>query len=491
MSAFTLYDSSTQQLSVLTTALLPAASGVTIDTASISLKHGTGTKFDLGDFNPLEPGDFSFETETASVSFYDGSIASLGIGPGLLLTSGDADPPITNTQEGYGIELTPSETDVDLNASVQVAFSGAGEVQDATVLEFQFSVSDPKLQNIKFDLIFGSDEFPEFSDSSFVDIAGVYVNGVNYALFNNQSNQPLSILDTNLAAGSFRDNENTIIPLEYDGISNLLNIVAPINTGTNTMKIAIADTGDQILDSGLFIGNVQAVDFSGSGLALRTSGTDSDDPFVAGNDFNELFELGNGNDNVNGELGDDVLNGGNGFDAAIFDGTFSQYTLGETSSGNTISGPDGDDVLISIELALFTNGNTLYALDTQAGELTFNTYALLQAAFDQAPSTALLSEWVAKGMAAIDTATLAQEMIDTLAPGVSNNVLVTHLFQTVGGFTPTQAQVDEFSSLIGGVGNQFATQGDVFVFAAQHALNTNEFASIVGTALELDLNDFI
>lgn len=103
----------------------------------------------------------------------------------------------------------------------------------------------------------------------------------------------------------------------------MLSIVAPVTAGVNTMKIAIADTGDQILDSGIFVGNVQAVNFSGAGLALQTTGTNGDDPFVQGNDFNELFDLGDGNDNVEGGLGDDVLNGGNGFDAAIFTGALA------------------------------------------------------------------------------------------------------------------------------------------------------------------------
>lgn len=504
MSAFTLYAPSTHQLSALTTALLTPASGITVDIASINLKFGTGTKFGTIDINTLDPSIFdpdtfdpntfdpsifvTTDTETASLSFYDGSIASLGIGAGLLLTSGDADPPVTNTEGGYGQSLTPSETDVDLNTSVQAAFSGAGDVQDATVLEFQFTVGDPSLTSVKFDLIFGSDEFPEFTDSSFVDIAGVYVNGVNYALFNNQANQPLSILGTNQAAGNFRDNAATIIPLEYDGISNLLSIVAPVHAGVNNMKIAIADTGDQILDSGLFIGNVKAVNFSGAGLALQTIGTNGNDPFVLGNDFNELFELGDGNDNVQGGLGDDVLNGGNGFDAAIFSGALSDYTLQKTASGQTISGPDGNDVLIDIEFALF--GNDLFALDTQPGNATYNTYGLLQAAFNTAPSTDLLSEWVVKEMTAANTAALAQNMIDTLAPGLTNDTLVTHLYQTIAGITPTQAQIDELSTQIG-PGNTFGTQGDFFAFAAGLNLNTDEFASIVGTSLALDLGHFI
>ncbi|MDP1559089.1 MAG: choice-of-anchor L domain-containing protein [Nitrosomonas sp.] len=482
MPAFTLFDSSTHATSSLTSALLSATSGIAVDTASIQLKYGTAS---VSNFDPITFD--STTTNTVSIAFYDGSIPSLGIGAGLLLTSGDGNPPASNTQSGYGAPLTPSETDSDLNASVLAAFPSAGEVQDATVLQFQFFVSDPTLQNIRFDLVFGSDEYPEFSDSSFVDIGGVYVNGTNYALFNNQISQPLSILSSNLQAGNFRDNVSGTIPLEYDGISHVLSIIAPVHTGTNTMKIAIADTGDQILDSGLFIGNVQAINFSGSGLALNTVGTASDDS-IQGKDFNEIFDLGNGNDIVNGGKGDDVLNGGNGFDAALFSGILSQYSLTNAASGYTILGPDGNDTLVDIEFALF--GNDLFALDTKAGGMTYNTYALLQAAFNAAPSTDLLSEWVKKEMTITDLSTLAQNMIDLYAPGISNQILVPYLYQSVAGFVPPQAEVDALIAQIG-PGKTFATQGDLFAFAALHPLNTAEITSIIGAPLALDLSHFV
>lgn len=119
-----------------------------------------------------------------------------------------------------------------------------------------------------------------------------------------------------------------------------------------------------------------------------------------------------------------------------------------------------------------------------------NIYALLEAAFNAAPSASLLSEWVKEGMDGKNLATLAQEMINAYAPGVSNEVLITHLFQTVVGTTPSQADVDAFNALIG-PGKTFATQGDLFAFAALNELNTNEIASIVGTPIALDLSQFV
>ena len=477
MPTFTLYDPEIHAKSSLTSALLSPSSGIAINAGTINLKYGTGTAFSGED-----------EYDTTSIAFYDGSISGLGIGTGLLLTSGDGRPPEANTESGYSVSLSPSETDTDLNSTVHTAFPSAGDVQDATVLEFDFNVSDSTLTSIRFNIIFGSDEYPEFEDSLFVDIAGVYVNDVNYALFNNRADQPLSILETNLDAGNYRDNEDGVIPLEYDGISNLLTIVAPISEGTNTIKIAIADTGDEIYDSGIFIGNLHAVDFDGSGLALETKGSSLDDFFLQGNDFNEFFDLGGGNDVVLGGEGDDVFDGGDGFDAAIFSGNFSSYDLSKLFTDNFISGPDGSDNLNDIEFGLF--GDDLFSFDTEEGGSTYNVYALLQAAFDQAPSTELLSQWVKEGMGGDDSATLAQQMIDTYAPGVSNDALISHLFQTVAGIVPTQSQIDEFGALIG-PGDAFETQGDLVAFAALLDLNTEEFSPIVGTPIPLDLSQFI
>ncbi|HIJ90339.1 MAG: choice-of-anchor L domain-containing protein [Desulfobulbaceae bacterium] len=479
MSVFTLYNPATHSLSSLTGALLSASSGITVDAASISLKYGSGTAYD----------DYYTPRTTSSISFYDGSISSLGVGAGLLLTSGDGDLPQSNSQSGYGVSLDPSETDTDLSATVHSAFSSAGEVQDATVLQFQFTVSSSTTQSVQFDLVFGSDEYQEYSNSSYVDIAGVYINGVNYALFNNSASQPLSILEGNLLSGNFRDNASGTLPLEYDGISNKLTIVAPTTLGTNTIKIAVADTGDQDLDSGLFIANLRAVDYAGNGLALETTATSSAD-WITGNNFNDVIDLGDSDDIVNGGLGDDLLNGGSGYDAALFSADLSQYTLAPTSNGFAINGPDGQDVLVDVEFGLF--GSSLYALDTQPTGMTYGACALLTAAFDSMPSTDLLSQWVAsaKGNGISDLSELGQLMIETLAPGISNETLVAYLYQTVVGITPSSSDVAYFSAMIG-PGNTFGSQGAIFAYAAQLELNTANMSSIVGQPILLNLDYFV
>ena len=110
--------------------------------------------------------------------------------------------------------------------------------------------------------MFGSDEFPEFVDSSYVDIAGVFVNGVNDALFNGNSKQPLSVIGTNLAQGGFQDNTSGALPIKDDSFMRLVSVVVQVQQGVNTLKIGVADAGDHILNSGLFVSNVRAVPYA-------------------------------------------------------------------------------------------------------------------------------------------------------------------------------------------------------------------------------------
>ncbi len=167
--------------------------------------------------------DFSsitFVGADGQASFYDGSISELGIGSGTLLTSGDGNPPTENTSGSFGLSQNGITSDPQLQAVADSAFTDSGEVQDINSLEFNFTITDPNVESVSFNLVFGSDEFPEFSDSSFVDVGAVFINDQNVGLFNNDPNQPLSIISENLELGNYQDNANNIIPIEYDGVSS-------------------------------------------------------------------------------------------------------------------------------------------------------------------------------------------------------------------------------------------------------------------------------
>src|SRR6185503_18056596 len=351
MPAFTPYTGS--DITTLTDALLAPASGIVITSGSITL-NASGQD---------------------AVNYYDGSLAPLGIGAGLLLTSGTTPGP-SNTVGWFGQDNSGTSGFNNGDASIDAVVNTVFKTQsyDATTLSFDFTVADPAATSVSFDVVFGSDEFPEWVDQ-FVDSAIVKVNGVNYALFNHDPAHPLSVVSANLAAGYFQDNAGNSFPIEYDGVSHVLKIVAPIVSGgtVNHIEIGIADTGDHIYDSGIFLANFSAGNIPGSGVVITpTTGTDSsdvltgsskdeyydlkdgddscysgggDDILVGGNGNDELY-AGSGADQLKGDAGDDLLDGGDGADTAVFSGVSANYVVTASGAGFTVidqnSGPAGE-----------------------------------------------------------------------------------------------------------------------------------------------------
>lgn len=370
---FTVYSGGS--LTGLVNSILGANSGISVVSGSIALN---ASAYD-------------------ALNFYDGSLVPLGIGSGLLVTSGTT-PGTSNTVEWFGQDNTQYAADgtpinfyngdVDIDTVVNTVFQT--QSYDATTLSFAFTVTDPAAKSISFDLVFGTDEYPEWVDQ-FVDCAVIIVNGVNYAYFNHDPGAPLSVIGPNLAAGYFQDNAGNVLPIEYDGVSHVLKIVAPINEGgINTIKIGVADTGDHIYDSGLFISNMVAGATPGSGVVITpdvpcTNGDDivtgsvkdelivmldgndvayaggGDDIVVAGNGNDKLYG-GSGEDVLEGDAGDDFLDGGEGVaNMAVFAGNSSAYIVSYSSASAvfTISDGgalDGTDTVVNVQLAKFADG---------------------------------------------------------------------------------------------------------------------------------------
>jgi len=412
MANFTTYNSGTMTAATLVNALLAANSNLTIDPASIQLVYGTSSSYTSD-----ATGNYTY-VDTPSVSLYDGGLSELGIGAGVLLTSGSGNPAISNTSGSYTGSFETSNTDADLQAVANSAFSGAGTVRDVSSLQFSFTISDLYVQGISFDLIFGSDEYPEYSNTSYVDVAGIFLNGQNIALFNNQTNQPLSVINDNLSIGNFRNNSSytsygtttlpaqAVLPIEYDGISNKLTINAALQPGVNTLKIAVGDTGDQAYDSGLFIANLTGTQLGGSGLTAVTTGTTGNDT-VTGTDSNETFDCGAGDDIINPGLGDDIIlaglgndiiygglgnnqiDGGDGNDTVIYT-TSIKTTYIKIGANQTIKIGNASDTLLDVETIQFSdgslNGDTLLIEDDIA-----KTYL---AYFGRAADPAGIDWWV-------------------------------------------------------------------------------------------------
>jgi hypothetical protein len=216
----------------------------------------------------------SVSSQGASVAYgtFNGSSSNIGISSGVILTtgtiSGNANGPIgpnnapnagiDNGSGGYGL----------LNAIVSPTATF-----NATVIEFTFV---PQGDSINFKYVFGSEEYKEYVGSEFNDVFGFFLSGPNpfgpayvdknIALVPGSST-PVAINNVNhlTNSGYYVDNEDPSpgATVQYDGFTKpLIAMAAVIPCSMYTIKIAIADVGDPIYDSGVFL---EAHSFSSNG----------------------------------------------------------------------------------------------------------------------------------------------------------------------------------------------------------------------------------
>lgn len=315
----------------------------------------------------IDPASIVVVSAPGSIAYYNGGLTALGVGPGLLITSGTT-PGFSNSVGWFGQD-NGMTGDADLDAVINPVFQTMS--YDATSISFNFEVTDPSITGISFSIVFGTDEYPEWVDQ-FVDIAAIVVNGVNVAFFGNDPNAPLSVISQNLAAGYFIDNADGHLPIEYDGVSHVLTVFAPVHLGTNSIKIAIADTGDHIYDSGLFISGFHGTNLPTSGVSQDIPCTEGNDDIAGGGSSEVINGLG-GDDHLNGGGGDDVIAGGSGSDVLLggsgkdfldggaghdsVDGGLGDDTL-QFSGDDALNGGDGVDTVI-IDLSAGAAGVTL------------------------------------------------------------------------------------------------------------------------------------
>lgn len=106
---------------------------------------------------------------------------------------------------------------------------------------------------VGFKIVFGSEEFPEFVESSFIDGFGMFLNGVNIAQV---GNQPVNI--------KHPDMTDTITGTELDGIlapggDPVLTFGGLVNPTGNTLRFIVADTSDGVLDTTVYFSALAGV----------------------------------------------------------------------------------------------------------------------------------------------------------------------------------------------------------------------------------------
>lgn len=206
-----------------------------------------------------------------AIGYFNGSNSSIGLDEGIILTTGT----INSGPDGpYGPNNKP-------NAGLDNSAGGYGpltnivnkQTYNAAILEFDFV---PQSDTVRFEYVFGSEEYPEWVGDQFNDVFAFFISGPGIAGNQNMAiipgtTQPVAINNVNNGTNNngpctncqFYVNNGTgnnapfntnPFFVQYDGFTTPLQAVSPVQCGeTYRLIIAIADVGDAIFDSGIFL----------------------------------------------------------------------------------------------------------------------------------------------------------------------------------------------------------------------------------------------
>lgn len=189
---------------------------------------------------------------------------ALGIDSGVVMTNGTilandptygpgAGPQGPNNSTGAGCDNgTPGDPYLDVVAGTQTF--------NACVLEFDFIA---QADSVKFNYVFGTDEYMEYVTGGFADVFAFVLSGVstplaatNIALIPSTTTPVTALnVNANVNPAYYVDNENPPgTTCQYDGFTVVLQAKYPILCGeTYHIKLACADALDGIVDGGVFL----------------------------------------------------------------------------------------------------------------------------------------------------------------------------------------------------------------------------------------------
>jgi gliding motility-associated-like protein len=208
--------------------------------------------------------NITFKGASQAIGQFNYNGNRLGLNKGIVITTGT----VLNTGNGPQGPNKSEKSGVDNGSNgspILNSLLSEGTTFNASILEFDFV---PKGDTVSFRYIFGSEEYLEYVGKGFNDVFGLFISGpgingneniaklpnhtvVSIDNVNNTSNKEYYIDNGNGRQSPFNSNS---IYIQYDGYTRVLTAMSPVQCGqTYHLTIAIADAGDGILDSGIFL----------------------------------------------------------------------------------------------------------------------------------------------------------------------------------------------------------------------------------------------
>lgn len=184
----------------------------------------------FGQFGTYQNAAGTYGLPVTGIVLSSGNVSDYGAGPN---TS-------SATTTGFDIEATEDQQ------ALLGPITGEPIHFDVAQLSIDF-FADAITNSVTFFATFGSEEWPEYVNSSVTDGFGLFVNGVNVAAS--------GFFPINIDHPDMRDIPGT----ELDGIlapggNPVLSFVVPVNAGQmNNFQIILADAGDSVLDTTIYL----------------------------------------------------------------------------------------------------------------------------------------------------------------------------------------------------------------------------------------------
>jgi len=208
-----------------------------------------------------------------TIGYFNNNGTGFPITEGVILGTGDVSLAVGPNTSGSSTNnngvASPDPADPDLNAI------STAVVNNECILEFDFV---PAGDTIVFNYIFASEEYPEFSPSSYNDAFGFFISGPGFAGPFSGGAENIAIIpgtSTPVTINNINPTTNQALyvsnagglDLQYDGHTVTLQAAASVVCGeTYHIKIAIGDAGDQSYDSAVFL---EANSFASNGINVQ------------------------------------------------------------------------------------------------------------------------------------------------------------------------------------------------------------------------------
>ncbi|MEM9217619.1 MAG: choice-of-anchor L domain-containing protein [Cyanobacteria bacterium P01_F01_bin.150] len=206
--------------------------------------------------------EFDFDGNSGFVSLGDGGEVGFDLtdtinpdGP-LYLYVGEA----ANNGESLAGQITASAQRINAQDELSTDFGAPGAENDTTQLSFTFD-ADQTVDQVYFQFVFGSEEFPEFGGSDFNDAFSLKLNGLNLARLSDGATANINNLVPNPFGGYHPDFVYNPVgdgpasdQTPLDGFTQVLTFAGPVNqNGENELEITVKDIGDGWKDSAVFM----------------------------------------------------------------------------------------------------------------------------------------------------------------------------------------------------------------------------------------------